>query len=209
MVETHSFGDDGSFPNSRLRVLIYHRVEEAHEAAPCEALFAEHGWLGAWRDGIYRFHHFHSTTHEALGIISGSARVLLGGAGGRGFEISAGDVLVLPAGTGHCNRAQATICWSSARIRTGWNGTSVAGGPPSTRRCSKTSARSPFPPPIRCTDATARCVSSGVGAPCRRRRTVASDLHARARREWVEELCRADARGPRGRTRRRRRAAIS
>jgi uncharacterized protein YjlB len=103
IVETDSFGDDGAFPNSPLAVIVYHGVEDAHNPSRCEALFAEHGWLGAWRDGIYPFHHFHSTAHEVLGIVAGSARVLLGGPGGRGFDVRSGDVLVLPAGTGHCN----------------------------------------------------------------------------------------------------------
>jgi uncharacterized protein YjlB len=101
--ETHSFQDDGAIPNSLLPTLVYHEIDAARDAAACEALFAENGWVGAWRDGIFSFHHFHSTAHEVLGVVAGSASVMLGGPQGRRFDIVAGDVLVLPAGTGHCN----------------------------------------------------------------------------------------------------------
>ncbi|MGH7911627.1 MAG: cupin domain-containing protein [Candidatus Dormibacteraceae bacterium] len=101
-METYSFADDGTIPNSRLPVLVHRGIEAARDPAGCEGLFTRHGWLGAWRDGIYPFHHFHSTAHEVLGIAGGSATVLLGGPAGRRFEVRRGDVLVLPAGTGHC-----------------------------------------------------------------------------------------------------------
>lgn len=101
--DTPSFQDAGAIPNSRLPVLAYHEVEEASDATRCEKLFARNGWLGAWQNGIFSFHHFHSTAHEALGIVAGSATVILGGPDGRRFEVKPGDVLVLPAGTGHCN----------------------------------------------------------------------------------------------------------
>jgi uncharacterized protein YjlB len=101
--ETHSFEDGGGIPNSRLQVLVYHGVEAARDASGCRELFARNGWLGAWEDGIYPFHHFHSTAHEVLGIVAGSAAVVLGGPRGRRVEVARGDVLVLPAGTGHCN----------------------------------------------------------------------------------------------------------
>lgn len=103
-VETHTFDDDGGIPNSPLPVLVYHDALGADAvAAAYEDLFAGHGWLGAWRDGIFPFHHFHSTSHEVLGIAGGSANVMLGGPRGRTFELGPGDVVVLPAGTGHRN----------------------------------------------------------------------------------------------------------
>jgi uncharacterized protein YjlB len=88
--------------NPRFPVLIYHGVDDA--AAGAEAareLFAQHGWGGSWVNGVFPFHHFHSTSHEALAVVAGRATLELGGAHGESFDVSAGDVLVLPAGTGH------------------------------------------------------------------------------------------------------------
>ena len=83
-------------------VLIYRDVEAATRgAAACAACFAEHGWHGSWVDGVFAFHHFHSTSHEVLGVVAGRATLELGGPEGEAFEVARGDVLVLPAGTGH------------------------------------------------------------------------------------------------------------
>jgi uncharacterized protein YjlB len=103
--DTHRFHDDGSIPNSELPVLIYQGIEEVpSDAVACEALFERNRWWRFWRDGIYSFHHFHSTAHEALGVVAGWAEVVLGGpVNGERFELEAGDVAILPAGTGHCN----------------------------------------------------------------------------------------------------------
>jgi uncharacterized protein YjlB len=102
--DAHTFDDDGSIPNSPLPVLVYRgALERDADAGAYERLFATHGWLGAWRNGIFPFHHFHSTSHEVLGITRGRAEVVLGGPSGRRFELASGDVVVLPAGTGHCN----------------------------------------------------------------------------------------------------------
>jgi uncharacterized protein YjlB len=101
--ETLHFDDDGAIPNSPLPVLVYHDVAEvAAGAASCEALFHRNGWGSSWRSGIFDFHHFHSTAHEVLGIAAGGTEVVLGGPSGQELEVRAGDVLVLPAGTGHC-----------------------------------------------------------------------------------------------------------
>jgi uncharacterized protein YjlB len=88
--------------NPRFPVLIYHGVDAAVEGADAaRQLFARHGWSGSWVDSVFGFHHFHSTSHEALAVVAGRATLELGGPQGEAFDVSAGDVLVLPAGTGH------------------------------------------------------------------------------------------------------------
>jgi uncharacterized protein YjlB len=99
------FADDGTIPNNpRLPVLLYRDAFQAtalHPAAEAERLFDRNGWPAEWRNGIYDFHHYHSTAHEALAIAEGEVQVRLGGEKGQDFLLKAGDVLVLPAGTGH------------------------------------------------------------------------------------------------------------
>jgi len=83
-------------------VLVYRDLPAVSAGADsCRELFAGNGWVGSWIDGVLDFHHFHSTSHEVLGVVSGEATLELGGPQGERFEVSAGDVLVLPAGTGH------------------------------------------------------------------------------------------------------------
>jgi uncharacterized protein YjlB len=106
--ETYSFEDTGWIPNSRLPVLVYREVDNAHAPSDCKQLFARNQWLGAWVDGIFPFHRFHSTAHEVLGVVEGSGSIVLGGPGGQHVEVAAGDVVVLPAGTGHCNGGSAS-----------------------------------------------------------------------------------------------------
>jgi uncharacterized protein YjlB len=98
---TLHFTGDGSIPNSAHPVLVYRGLGIARGAAEAERAFAANNWRGAWRNGIYAFHHFHSTAHEVLAIVAGHASVTLGGPEGETLEVSRGDVLVLPAGTGH------------------------------------------------------------------------------------------------------------
>ncbi|RRV10612.1 cupin domain-containing protein [Pseudomonas sp. v388] len=102
------FEDDGAIPNNRFPVLIYtlQISERADAAAAFEGLFARHQWTPLWRDGVFDYHHYHSTAHEALGVASGEALLRLGGEQGQDVSVKAGDVLILPAGTGHCRLRQ-------------------------------------------------------------------------------------------------------
>ncbi len=103
VVQTYRFDDDGTVPNSRLPLVVYRGALPAggDRAASCERMFAAHGWPDSWRNGIYAHHHYHSTAHEVLGIASGHATVRLGGEGGQTVALSAGDVVVIPAGVAH------------------------------------------------------------------------------------------------------------
>ena len=102
-IETHLFADDGIVPNNKLPLVLYRgALGAAGDLAPrCEDMFAANGWPGAWRNGIYGHHHYHSTAHEVLGIARGSARVRLGGENGAIVELRTGDVVVIPAGVAH------------------------------------------------------------------------------------------------------------
>src|SRR2546430_14899448 len=105
-IEEYFFTDDGRVPNNpRLPLIVYRGALEtgARCAADCEKLFADNGWSGGWRNGIYAHHHYHSTAHEVLGIAAGSVRVRLGGEAGKMVELHAGDVVVIPAGVAHKN----------------------------------------------------------------------------------------------------------
>lgn len=96
------FKDDGITPNSDLPVVVYKNVTQGnHLADYFEATFRANGWANNWRDIIDTRDHYHSTTHEVLAIAEGEVKVQLGGALGKIFELTAGDVIIIPAGVGH------------------------------------------------------------------------------------------------------------
>lgn len=99
--------DDGTYPNNGvLPVLVYEQAVRRSVrslARTVERVFRTNGWTGAWRNGIFSYHHYHSTAHEALGVTGGSATVQLGGPDGWKLDVGTGDVLVLPAGVAHKN----------------------------------------------------------------------------------------------------------
>ncbi|AUC99189.1 hypothetical protein CWS35_36800 [Bradyrhizobium sp. SK17] len=97
------FRDDGLVPNNPMPFLVYRSAVDVgkNPETTIERLFGSNGWGAMWRNGVYDFAHYHATVHEVLGVARGHARVQFGGEHGQALEIAAGDVAILPAGTGH------------------------------------------------------------------------------------------------------------
>lgn len=115
IVERFYLKDDGTFPNSKLSVLLYKDVLKIPKLFPAYAvkrLFHSNNWRNSWKAGIYEFHHYHSTTHEVLAVIKGRATMKLGGEKGIEARLEKGDVLMIPAGVAHKNldKENAIIC---------------------------------------------------------------------------------------------------
>jgi uncharacterized protein YjlB len=92
--------------NEKLPLLFYFRAfrfEGGDPASLIERTFAANHWTGSWRNGIYPFHHYHSTAHEVLGVYQGAASLQFGGEGGMIQQLTPGDVVVVPAGVSHKN----------------------------------------------------------------------------------------------------------
>jgi uncharacterized protein YjlB len=102
--EQFRFTDDGVFPNSVLPLLVYRQAlatKDGDGGSVVEECLAGNDWTNSWRNGVYSFAHYHSTTHEVLGVYSGHATLQLGGQHGKNVELHAGDLIVIPAGVAH------------------------------------------------------------------------------------------------------------
>jgi uncharacterized protein YjlB len=114
-VAAHTSQDDGTYPNNESLALLAYRgaleLSGPDPAALFERLLAANGWGGSWRNGVYGFHHYHSTAHEVLGVYGGTARVQFGGEEGVVVEVQAGDVVVIPAGVAHKNLGASRDFW--------------------------------------------------------------------------------------------------
>ena len=110
------FADDGSVPNNpRLPFLVYRNAIDltgsSNPGDVVEKIFAGHRWGDMWRNGIFPYVHYHSMIHEALDVARGRAKVRFGGNAGEELDLTAGDAVVLPAGTGHqCLWASPELC---------------------------------------------------------------------------------------------------
>ena len=108
------FEDDGLVPNNIRPFLVYQaavKLDPKQPEATIENLFETNGWGGTWRNGVYDYLHYHATVHEVLGVAGGRARGRVGGAQCPALVIKAGDLAILPAGTGHqCFKASDDFC---------------------------------------------------------------------------------------------------
>jgi uncharacterized protein YjlB len=103
-VTHHILADDGTFPNNdKLSLLVYHGAVQTNRDNPAayEQLFKNNDWSNSWRNGIFDYHHYHSTSHEVLGIYGGTAEVIFGGPDGTIVKVQQGDVVIIPAGVAH------------------------------------------------------------------------------------------------------------
>ena len=104
--ELYVVKDDGVFPNNSLSVIYYPKVLHLPQLFPAMAvrkLFQTNNWSNNWKQGIYTYHHYHSTTHEVLGVVKGETLLLLGGDNGITLFVQSADVLIIPAGVAHMN----------------------------------------------------------------------------------------------------------
>jgi uncharacterized protein YjlB len=101
----YTITDNGQFPNNAtLPLLTYIKVIKSENNIDSKSvmdLLESNGWMNAWENGIYDYHHYHSITHEVLVVISGGVRVQFGGEDGIAVELVAGDVVIIPAGVAH------------------------------------------------------------------------------------------------------------
>lgn len=101
-IQTFYFEDDGRIPNHpELPLVIYKGTFKGDTVKKAENILRQHDWSNCWTGGVFPYHHFHSTTHEVLVVIKGSAVLKFGGENGTDISVQTGDAAVIPAGTGH------------------------------------------------------------------------------------------------------------
>lgn len=145
-IETVAPPTGGGIPNNRLPVLRVTGVRQAQGEPGADWLqrqFEGNDWGNCWRWRVYSYPHFHSNTHEVLGCYRGHARLQLGGPEGPELEMGAGELLLLPAGTGHCALAHSADFavvggYPQGREPDLWRGHEAEEELEQARRCSET-----------------------------------------------------------------------
>jgi uncharacterized protein YjlB len=98
---TFFFQDNGRIPNNPILPVLFYPSILKDKADQAESIFNQNNWLNSWTNGVFSYHHYHSNAHEVLGVLRGIAIIQLGGENGEQIEVAEGDVIILPAGTGH------------------------------------------------------------------------------------------------------------
>jgi uncharacterized protein YjlB len=93
---------DGRIPNSDLSLVIYRQAIRS-DVPTLENDLRKNGWIPEWHSslGLYPAQHFHSDAHELIAVTRGSILGEFGGPTGVRRVLSAGDIVVIPAGVGH------------------------------------------------------------------------------------------------------------
>lgn len=100
----------GDIPNtsiSNIPLLIYKNAFASGKSSSTSAIekhIRANEWDPQWSFSMYKITHFHSTTHEALVVIQGAAKLCFGGdenPGKRLVDVEEGDSIFVPAGLAH------------------------------------------------------------------------------------------------------------
>ena len=101
---TRIYPPDDDVPNNPMLPIVFIKsgVLPGQGGSAIRALFTRNRWGGSWQFTVFDYHHYHPNAHEVLVVASGHAQIQIGGPAGDVFNVSDGDAIVLPAGTGHC-----------------------------------------------------------------------------------------------------------
>ncbi|KAK6498616.1 hypothetical protein TWF481_011197 [Arthrobotrys musiformis] len=107
-IEKYQIPCHKSIPNTSPHGIpfIHYKSDFPRSTGPdmIEDVLRANSWKPSWRYTMYTDSHFHSTTHEALVVISGAAKILLGGDGNPDavtVTVNTGDAMFVPVGVAH------------------------------------------------------------------------------------------------------------